>query len=307
MAIQTFQWKVQKEEAGLRLDHFLAQKLAEKELSKSTVRKLIVAGAVYLNQKRCRIASKNLLPFAHVKVLYDSSKLKATGPTIIWSDSWVLYEDASLLAINKPSGIPTQPTVDEARDNAFALTKAYVQKKDPSAYLGLHHRLDKDTSGVLVFVKDPSCNAALGSQFQDHTITKTYWAWVHFRPENPPAPRWNVRNFLGEGKRLGKMKTYASVRSGGKMAETAFRTLEVQKDFALIEAQPLTGRTHQIRVHLSENDLPIVGDPLYGISNARGRLLLHAKTLELKHPLTGEKLKIEAPLPKEFEFKNLQK
>jgi RluA family pseudouridine synthase len=307
MRPRKFSFKVPPEGAGRRLDQYLAEVLPEqlgKPLSKSLVRTLIVAGAVYLNGKRVRIASKTLIPGARVEAHVDEDKLqdKRAHPTKFeLKDSDILHRDSHLIILNKPAGIPTQPTVDEARANLFKSLQNFLQKEDPAAYAGLHHRLDRDTSGVILFTVSKDANAAVAQAFAQHTARKTYLAIVAKGHSGQLLPSWEVKNFLGKVSRSGPSR-FGEVRSGGDPAHTLFRTLHQNERFALVEAKPITGRTHQIRVHLSEDDLPILGDATYGpaFANETPRLLLHAWRLELPHPRDGKVLQVEAPVPEDF-------
>jgi RluA family pseudouridine synthase len=265
-------------------------------ISKSKVRQLIVAGAVYLNGKRVRIASKMMRKGARIQVFFDAEQMPESKDTVFtMSPEFVLYEDENLLAVNKPAGLPTQPTVDEARNNLFAAVKKYL---GPTAYLGLHHRLDKDTSGIVLFTKKEEANKGVGELFSKHQIQKTYVS-ISYAMKKEIQNEWTIKNYLA---RMAKSPKQHSVRSGGDVAETFFKVVENQFPILKIEAFPKTGRTHQIRVHLAEDGLPILGDPLYGedIPKKVSRMMLHAWKLEFVHPINNEKLVIESPLPQNF-------
>ena len=160
------QFKATPAERGMRLDQLLAQWLPqalEREVSKAKARKLVVAGAVYLNGSRVRIASKEIFPGARIEVYVDEQKLfesdgRAQDRPFVLTASQLLYEDEYLIAVDKPPGLPTQPTLDEARVNLFAALKKFLAQRDsrPDAYVGLHHRLDRDTSGVIPAMEAPS-------------------------------------------------------------------------------------------------------------------------------------------------------
>jgi 23S rRNA pseudouridine1911/1915/1917 synthase len=303
--------KVAPEYAQMRLDQFLAELLPgllSRAVSKAQVRKLIVAGAVYLNRKRVRIASKELIPGARVEVWWDERKIEGQAmrgslKTFDLTPEHILYRDEWLMIISKPAGIPTQPTLDEARVNAFAEVKRFLSRESKDAYVGLHHRLDRDTSGLLMFTLKKEVNAAVADLFRDKKIQKTYLAICAVGRARVPGEKFCVRNYLGPSQtRKGKSMRYQSVRSGGDVAETDFEVHELLRDALLVQAQPHTGRTHQIRVHLSELGHPILGDRLYGeeVSTRASRLMLHAERLTFLHPISKTQLSVYAPLPEDF-------
>jgi len=307
MALQKFRFKVPPEMAGLRLDDALIALLKGKLTSKAQARKLIVAGAVYLNGRRVRIASKPVIVGASIEAMVDFAKLETGAQkSVSHRQGWelgpdsVLFEDDYLIAINKPAGLPTQPTLDEARLNLFAALQKYVRERDknPQAYIGLHHRLDRDTSGVVLFTKRKEANAGVADLFSKHLAQKEYRALT--TGSRIPEQKFEIKNHLKRAP--GKHSRFTAVRSGGDFAHTLFETVgEVSKGIWEFKAWPRTGRTHQIRVHLSEHGYPIIGDLNYGGAQTRFRLMLHARSLTFKHPVTGADLVIESPIPKDFE------
>lgn len=220
----------------------------------------------------------------------------------------VLFEDEYFLAAEKPAGLPSQPTVDKKRPDFFTQLKKQLQEeRGPDFYLALHHRLDRDTSGVMIFAKNRTANEPLAELFKRHRIQKTYIALTQTGKKAPD--QWEEKNFLTEARDpvLKKMKM-KSVRSGGLPSRTQFRILERLKKGFVIEAKPLSGRMHQIRVHLAEKNLGIFGDDIYPCPKnpQPPRLMLHAFSLEFTHPFTGEFVRIETPLPADMEqFKDL--
>jgi len=227
----------------------------------------------------------------------------------VWSPSRVLFEDEWLIAVDKPAGLPTQPTLDAARPSVFSELKKFLQQRDGrEPYLALHHRLDRDTSGVLLLAKNQKANAGVGALFADRVAQKTYQAIAVLGTGCPDL--WEVKNYLGIIGRVGKASKFGAVRSGGDPAHTTFRELERFHEVTLVEAMPHTGRTHQIRGHLSECGHPILGDELYGgpMSVRLGsgaqfrfqRVMLHAAALAFKHPMTGAELSIDCPWPEDL-------
>ncbi|MDR3605767.1 MAG: RluA family pseudouridine synthase [Oligoflexia bacterium] len=322
MALKKLSFQVQPGDAGKRLDQFLAEKLPEglgQPVSKGKARKLVVAGAVYLNGKRVRIASKELLPRARVDAFVDPIKFQSDfaaqerqAAPFDFRPADILFEDEYLIAVNKPPGLPTQPTLDEARDNLFAAVKRFLVRRDgqKDPYVGLHHRLDRDTSGVVLLTKAQAANSGISEIFASHFAVKTYLA-VCARPlpdvADSDRPReWTIKNYLARANDSGKRARYTAVRSGGDFAHTDFRLLEIMPRALLIEAKPKTGRTHQIRVHLSEYGMPILGDPVYNrrprevVFESIPRTLLHAANLTFPHPISKVEISISAPIPEDF-------
>jgi len=321
MALKKISFQTRHPDAGKRLDQVLSERLPEilgQPVSKGKVRKLVVAGAVYLNGKRVRIASKELLANAKIDAFIDIEKLMSGGPSkdqaFQMRASDVLYEDEYLIAVNKPPGLPTQPTLDEARENLFAAVKRFLAERDQviQPYLGLHHRLDRDTSGVVLFTKKTEANTGVSELFTKHLAQKVYQA-VTLRPkpdvEDSQLPlEWKIENYLGRDKSVGgKQSRFTAVRSGGDFAHTDFKLIEAMKEGLWVEARPRTGRTHQIRVHLTEYGLPIVGDPVYRRREPQSpgapqavRCLLHAVSLTFPHPIHKNLVSIHSPLPEDF-------
>ncbi|MGZ3772217.1 MAG: RluA family pseudouridine synthase [Pseudobdellovibrionaceae bacterium] len=213
----------------------------------------------------------------------------------------ILFEDDFFLAAEKPAGLPSQPTVDKRRMDFFTLLKKQLtDERGSQFYLGLHHRLDRDTSGVMIFTKTKAANEPLAEMFKKHLIQKTYLCYTKLKT----CPNeWQIQNHLQEIRDpvLKKMKMH-SVHSGGQKAHTLFRKLQTFKKGLLIEAKPLTGRMHQIRVHLAENGLGIFGDDIYPTSSnlQAPRLMLHAFQLEFLHPFTQKLTKITCPPPEDM-------
>lgn len=321
MPLRKLIFKVTPELAGQRLDQFLAVVLPPAlgvPLSKAKVRKLIMAGAVYLNRGRIRIASKIMRPNAQVEAYVDLQKLQhdATSQDQIFNMSTdrVIFEDEFLIVVDKPPGLPTQPTIDEARNNLYTAVQEFLAKREGviKPYLGLHQRLDRDTSGVILFTKQPAANGGIAEAFAKHTIVKVYQTLAFKANSRTPANNWRVTNYLGRAANSrGKQAKYTAVTEAqGDWAQTDFTLKENLGEILWLEAQPQTGRTHQIRVHLAGQDMPILGDILYGKTIANKvnikdsvvipRLMLHAFSLTLTHPISQQVLTWQSPLPKDF-------
>jgi 23S rRNA pseudouridine1911/1915/1917 synthase len=212
----------------------------------------------------------------------------------------IIHEDGSMLVVNKPAGMVVHPGAGHAGGTLVnAVLGRYPRNADIGGAdrAGIVHRLDKDTSGLILVAKDENTHAALQRQFKHRQIEKTYLALVedHIQPKEGviDAP-------IGRDKR--QRKKMAVVRSG-REAQTTYHAIEYLTGYTLLEVHPLTGRTHQVRVHLSWMGWPIVGDAIYGRRRQpllKSRHFLHAARLELTHPASGDEVAFEAPLPPEL-------
>ncbi len=221
----------------------------------------------------------------------------------IWPDfreAWVLHEDEDLLAVDKPEGVSSQAADPEYPDDLVTRLKRWLAARSGPAgsYLGVHQRLDRDTSGVLVFARRREANASLAVQFEGRKVRKTYLACVTATASKTfrSGATLTLRDVLAPD-RDGRMRV---VTGRGDTAVTQVRVLSRREDRALLELDLETGRTHQARVQLAHAGAPIAGDAEYG-GAAASRLLLHARALELTHPGTRKPVRFEAPLPPEFE------
>lgn len=304
------------DEAGQRLDSLLACWLPlalGRPLSKAQIRRLILAGAVHVDDRALRRPAAPLHAGQRLTARLRLDQLErgaaARNAPSHFGRASILYEDDTLIAVNKPPGLPTHATLDPLRPHLVGLVRAYLMERagvcatDSGAgpYLGIHQRLDRDTSGVLLFTKTPAANPGLALLFAQQAVVKTYHALTRRPPRLPPR-EWRLRTQLARtAERRGAR--VAAVAFGGVQAETRFRRLEELPRALLLEAQPVTGRMHQIRVQLAQFGAPILGDDAYGALREAGlapRLMLHAARLQLAHPLTGEALSIESPWPDDF-------
>lgn len=277
-----------------RLDKIIP--LHVKDLSRAAARRLIEGGSVYLNQKRCKMNSKGVARGDKIRI--HISEKKEEEKVFELTQNHILFEDQDLIVVNKPPFLPTHETIDNSRHHLALAIQTFLaareKKKPTQIYLGIHHRLDRDTSGVILFSKRKEANPALAQAFQNREVEKTYLAICQGAPQRD---EFTIKSFIGPSPR--NKRFYASVERGGKYAETLVRFHSEQnrqgKKISLMEARPKTGRTHQIRVHLSENRLPILGDAAYGVSfPGVQRVLLHAWKLEI----LGKTF--TAPIPDDF-------
>lgn len=216
----------------------------------------------------------------------------------------VLHQGEGLVAVDKPAGLPTEPTRDPARPNVLSALRAQW-KLNESEFLAVPHRLDRDTSGVLLIARTKEALAALNKAFAERRARKIYVALVH---GTMLLDEGRIESFLASvGKREG-IEAQGAVRSGGKKAITTYRVLERRGGLTLVECELETGRTHQARVHMAELGHPLVGDELYGApagEHARvGRHMLHARLIEIQgaggYLPAMEGLIVESELPGEF-------
>ncbi|WP_457756371.1 RluA family pseudouridine synthase [Thermodesulfatator indicus] len=297
---KTFELKVLPADEGKRLDVFLAENISE--LTRSQAKKIIESGHVKIDGKVVSKPRHKIKAGDRIKVFVPAPKPLEIKPEEEVPFE-ILYEDKHLAVINKPPGVVVHPGAGHYEGTLVHGLLARL--KDLSGIggelrPGIVHRLDKDTSGLLVVAKDDKTHQALTQMFKDREIKKIYLALVHGVPRlsagkiEKPIGRHPVNRQ--------KMSVHAKT---GREALTFYRVRERFPKAALLEVEPKTGRTHQIRVHLASIGHPIVGDELYGGARPYGpkarRQMLHAYRLAFKHPVTGKELFFEAPLPEDFE------
>lgn len=281
-------WKesVGQRQQGATLVEFLVQAC---RLNESDARDLIDFGSVQVSGRRERNPSRRLFPGDEVRVHWPRKGIRRFYEV---DPARFLHRDRSILAYDKEAGVPSQETPSDAYNNLYAAVLRHLKAAGGTPYAALHHRLDRETSGVMLFALDPSVNRALGSLFQQRRMVKSYLAWCQGVPE---ADRWSVEKDIGRG----KGRYLACPKGEGKPARTDFRVLWRSSERSLVAAEPLTGRTHQVRLHLADSGHPVIGDRRYG-STLPGPLLLHAHRLAFPHPITGEETVVTAPLPEHF-------
>lgn len=263
---------------------FLLEKVRDK--SRNSVKHLLSRGQVLVDGRAVTRHDYPLQPGQQVSLL-PTAQAQLPFPLI--------YEDARLLAVDKPAGLLTMASDGERLRTAYRMATAYVRAADPANRVFIVHRLDRDTSGVLLFAKDEGAKRALQDQWGDLVRRRGYLAVTE---GTPPQPEGVIRTFLREN---AAHKAY-SAPSGGKRAVTRYKTLRTNGRYSLLEVDLETGRKNQIRAHLSELGCPVAGDRAYGgASNPLGRLCLHAHVLELDNPLGGGTLCLQAPAPRGFD------
>ena len=284
-----------------RLDLYISK--AEPEISRMTVKRLLEEGKILVNGKNQKASYKVALN-DKIEIQIDKPKeieLKAQDIPIE-----IMYEDSDIIVVNKPKGMVVHPAngnPDGTLVNAImAICKDSLSGIGGQIRPGIVHRLDKDTSGLLIVAKNDLAHIKMSEQIKDRKVKKTYIALVRGTvPENEATINMPIGRSTKDRKKMAVVKD-------GKEAITHFKVLKryttKNGTYTLLEVKIDTGRTHQIRVHLAQIGFPIIGDTVY--SNGKNEFgvvgqCLHAKRLEFSHPITGKEMQIEAPLPEYFE------
>ena len=296
--METYHLPINEELKGTRLDKALSDYLDG--VSRSSLQKLIKEGYVTVND-RPEKASFKLNVQDRVMVTLPDEEPVDILPEDIPLD--ILYEDPELLVVNKPKGMVVHPSAGHSSGtlvNALLYhCSGQLSGINGVQRPGIVHRIDKDTTGALVVCKTDLAHQSLAAQLKEHSITRRYRAVVHH----------NIREDEGTvdapiGRHPVDRKKMAVNYRNGKRAVTHYRVLERFGDYTYIECRLETGRTHQIRVHMSHIGHPLLGDEIYGPAKCPFRLqgqCLHAMVLGFLHPVTGEYLEFTAPLPEYFE------
>jgi 23S rRNA pseudouridine955/2504/2580 synthase len=292
--------RIGEEAAKQRIDNYLIRTL--KGVPKSHVYRILRSGEVRVNSRRVG-PDYRLKEGDRVRVPPTRLARPAPAPADAGSEDFagrVLYEDDAVLALDKPAG----RAVHGGSGISLGLVEALRRSRPQCRFLELVHRLDRDTSGVLLLAKKRSALTRLHAQLRAGTVHKVYVALVHGKWRDH---RRNVRLPL-EKYLLASGERRVAVRAEGAPSHTVFTLLQALASYSLLEAELKTGRTHQIRVHLAHLGFPIAGDAKYGNYELNRRLaglglkrmFLHARAIALVHPQSGEPLAVEAPLPNEL-------
>ena len=284
-------------EHGKRLDSYIATQ--NKDLTRTAVQRLIEEGNILVNGKKQKVSYKvsigDIIAIEEVKP--QEIELKAQEIPIE-----IIYEDNDIIVVNKPKGLVVHPAngnPDGTLVNAImAICKDSLSGIGGEIRPGIVHRLDKDTSGLLIVAKNDKAHVNMSEQIKNHEVKKTYIALVRgCIKENEATIDMPIGRSNSDRKKM-------AVNKNGKNAVTHIKVLKRYDKYTLLEINIETGRTHQIRVHLSHIGFPVIGDYIY--SNGKNEFgvvgqCLHAKELEFKHPITGKEMKLHAPLPEYFE------
>jgi 23S rRNA pseudouridine1911/1915/1917 synthase len=280
-------------DARLRLDQVLVRRVTTvTHLSRSMAQRWIADGSVTVDGRRARRPSDRVREHASIEVVVPGGTILRSVPAPEDTALDILYEDPHLIAVNKPAGIVVHPTYKRASGTLLNAVLGHVRTRG-DVHPGILTRLDKDTSGLVVIALAGDVHAALQREAARGGILKEYLAIVH----GTPRPATGViREPLG---RDPGDRRRVIVTPGGAASETRYEVVRsLDGNRSLLRCELVTGRTHQIRVHLSARGWPIVGDELYGgKTDLIARQALHAWRLSLRHPVTNEAIIIEAPLP----------
>jgi len=290
------------DDAGERIDRVLARRCPE--FSRSTLQRWIEEGRI---EQGGEVVSRKTKAQAGAEVAIQRGPPETTSaePQAIALE--ILYEDPYLLVLDKPAGLVVHPAPGHADGTLVNALLHHAQVEGGSDPLrpGIVHRLDKDTSGVMVVAKTPEAHERMVEMFQEHRLERSYLAIALGRP----APSATYDTF--HARHPTHRKKFTSRGERGRRAITRLETVELLHGSALVRCSLETGRTHQIRVHLAEHGHPILGDPLYGksigdpdlrrVSGELGRQALHAAVLAFAHPITGEPMRFKTEPPEDFQ------
>ncbi len=289
-------FKIRDEDVQRRLDVFLAEVLSE-QYSRSFIKQAIQDGFVLVNNKRSK-AGYRVKRDDEIIFTAPAPKIPGAAPEDIPVE--IIYEDEDIIVVNKPAGMVVHPAIGNYSHTLVNALLFHCDGKLSSLGSplrpGVVHRLDKDVSGVLVLAKTDISYRELVKQFKERNVVRKYIAYVK---GNPALKKGKVALPIGRSRRNRKKMAVTLAGPGAKHAVTYYEVLKTIKNFSKLVINLGTGRTHQIRVHMSYIDHPILGDTRYGGPKAE-RLMLHAASLAFKHPRKGNNLYFETPLPAEF-------
>lgn len=286
-----YRFVVPADQAGVRLDLFLATAV---DGGRGLIKRLIDLGGIHVDGRRIRRCSLPVVAGQRIELHVDGLPLEPFQ----LDPARILFRDRYLLAIDKPAGIATQPTPARYQGTLYAALQHFLGAAG-EASIGMVQRLDRDTSGAMVFSIHPRAHKGLTAVFSEHRVVKRYLALVAGRVRDSAG---EIRSLLARRRATNRM---VSVERGGKSAVTRYRVLMARDEVSLVEVEIPTGRSHQIRVHFAEAGHPLLGDRAYGGPTVVedltiGRQMLHASELGFDHPVSGARLELQAPLPEDF-------
>ncbi len=261
-----------------------------KQQSKSSVKALLSRGQISVNGKVTRQFDTELRPNDTVGINYGRGKVEFNNPLLK-----IIWEDDDLIVINKREGLLSVSTDRIKERTAYRILSDYVKKCDPQNKIFVLHRLDRDTSGIMMYAKNPKVKEILQSNWDTMITKRTYVAVVEGRPEKDQDL---IVSNLVENR---KMQVFVSPTGDGKEAVTRYTLLRTNNKYSLLELDLETGRKNQIRAQMQSIGHPIAGDTKYGANtNPAKRLMLHARKLHFIHPTTGEEMCFETKIPDTF-------
>lgn len=288
---------VNENDKGKRLDIYIAENF--NELSRTMIKKLIESNNILVNDKSEKVSYKVQ---ANDNISIDVPEAKETKLKAQEIPLDIIYEDNDIIVVNKPKGMVVHPAngnPDGTLVNAIlSICKNSLSGIGGELRPGIVHRLDKDTSGLIIVAKNDKAHINMSEQIKERNVKKTYIALVR---GNVPEEEATINMPIG---RSTKDRKKMAVTKNGKQAITHFKVLKRYSKYTLLEIKIETGRTHQIRVHMAEIGYPVVGDAVY--SNGKNEFgiegqMLHAYKLEFMHPITNKHMELTAPLPQYFE------
>ncbi len=287
--------KVKVEKSNERLDKYLTSIL---DMSRSKVQKLIKDGCVLLNDK---VLNNNYIVSEgeELEIIEKEKEIEEIPSFDMEID--IPYEDEYLLVVNKPSGLVVHPAPGHPNDTLVnVLSKRMKLSNNDPLRPGIVHRIDKDTSGLMLVAKDDKTHDALSLMIKDHKVERTYYALVEGVINHDTG---TIDAPIGRDER--NRQKMAITDKNSKEAITNFKVLKRFNNKTLVECKLETGRTHQIRLHFSYINHPVVGDPVYGRKNSSDEFgqYLHSKSIKFIHPVTKKEIFIDSDLPKEFKDK----
>lgn len=293
MPAETIQ--VPSEASGKRLDSYLAGVYADR-FSRTRIKEFILAGKVTVDGLKVK---PNFIIHEGQKLVTDFDEVRATDIRAEKIAIKIVYEDKDLIVVDKPAGMVVHPACGHPKGtlvNALLYHAKKLSKVGGNIRAGIVHRLDKNTSGLMVIAKNDKTHNELARAFKQHQVEKTYWAVVKGVVEHD-----EMVCDAALGRSLSNRKLVTIRREGGKESKTHFKVLKRFKQATLLEARPVTGRMHQIRVHLQHLCYPVLGDKEYGFASPLiDRQALHAKSISFVHPATKKKLSFDSKPPSDF-------
>ena len=286
---------VEEEDKGTRLDQYLVKQL---DLTRTRVQNLIKENNIKVNNEKTKVAYK-IEPNDSVRVYIPEVVEKDIEAEDIKLD--IVYQDGDIAIINKYSGMVVHPA--HGHYSGTLVNAILFQIKDLSGINGemrpgIVHRLDKDTSGLIIVAKNDKAHTKLTEMFKNKDIKKTYLAIVKGKVSKETG---RIETNIGRDEKDRKKMSVSRDEKKGKLAITTYKVIDSNERYSLLDVNIETGRTHQIRVHMKHIGYPILGDIVYGRpDNKIMRQMLHAYKLEFKHPITSEEMVLEAQLPKDF-------